>query len=89
MMYDCDTNAPQPTNHTCHITTCNPKLDALLGSDIDNEDGEDKDVIGWNQSSKCGGDPTRLWLQGFHNYLNMRKHLGNTTIVQWWEMYSA
>lgn len=86
-MYDSDTNAPQPTDHKRRITTRNPKLDALLGSDIDDEsDGENEDTIG---SSKRGGDPTRPWLQGFHNYLNMREHLGDTTIVQWWGIHSA
>ena len=87
---DLDANLPQPMDHKHCIVRHNLKLDALLESYIDDEsDGDDKDATGWNQDShsKHGGDPAHPWLQGFHNYLNIQEHLGNTTIVQWWRMH--
>ena len=85
-------DAPPTTDHKHRITTHNSKLDALLGSYINDEsdsDGEDKDKAGCNTGRKHSNDPARPWLQGFHDYLNTREHLGNSTVVQWWGMHSA
>lgn len=80
MIYPNPADAPHPSSRAHHITTHNPKLQALFSKLVDDEsDGsDDVDMSASNNT----------WLHSFHEYLNRKDNLGNLSLIQWWGINS-
>ena len=81
-MYGDDNQPSQSSSQK--IMIANKKLEALLGKLSDNEEVNPTTGPGHENAH----DPLRPWLQGFHQYLNTHKNLGELSVVQWWGINS-
>ena len=90
-MYPNPAKAPQPSNCARHITTHNPKLQALFSKLVDDESNtsDDVDMAASNNTSAQWDDPSRPWLCTFHEYLNRQDNLGDLSLIQWWGVNST
>jgi hypothetical protein len=90
MMYPNPAEAPQPSSCARHITTHNPKLQALFSKLVDGESdaSDDVDMATSNNTSAQWNDPSRPWLCSFHKYLNRQENLGDLSLIQWWDINS-
>lgn len=91
MMYANPAEAPQPSSRARHITTRNPKLQALFSKLVDDESdiSDDVDMSASNNTSAQWDDPSRPWLSSFHEYLHRQDNLGNLSLIQWWGINST
>ena len=78
-------NDDQPSQSSSQkFTIANKQLQALLGELSDDEEVEPTTGPGYENAR----DPSRPWLQGFHQYLNTHENLGELSVVQWWGINS-
>ena len=90
MMYPNPADAPHPSSRARHITTHNPKLQALFSKLVDDEsDGsDDVDMSASNNTGVQWDDLSTPWLCSFHEYLNRKDNLGDLSLIQWWGIHS-